>query len=61
MTEKPQTFLDELRFSLLRIMIVTGFRAGEAALLPVDWKRLREYVDSRGQPAGESGGFRRRS
>ena len=33
MTEAPGTFMDELRFSAIRIMIVTGFRIGEAALL----------------------------
>ncbi|WP_226383232.1 hypothetical protein [Burkholderia mayonis] len=32
-------------------------RAGEAALLPLDWKRERSYVDSKGRPAGEAGGI----
>ena len=57
MTEKPRTFTDELRFAGVRTMIITGFRVGEAALLPVDWKRERSYVDAKGRPAGESGGF----
>ena len=38
-------------------MIVTGMRAGEAALLPVDWKRERSYLDAKGRPAGEAGGI----
>ncbi|OXC80737.1 hypothetical protein [Caballeronia sordidicola] len=57
MTEKPRTFMDDLRFAAIRTMIVTGFRAGEAALLPVDWKRERSYLDSKGRPAGEAGGI----
>ncbi|HEX7643464.1 MAG TPA: hypothetical protein VF472_14755 [Burkholderiaceae bacterium] len=57
MTEKPRTFMDELKFAGVRTMIITGFRVGEAALLPVDWKRERSYVDAKGRPAGESGGI----
>jgi hypothetical protein len=57
MTEKPRTFMDDLRFAAVRTMIVTGMRAGEAALLPVDWKRERTYLDSKGRPAGEAGGI----
>ncbi|MFM0503221.1 hypothetical protein [Paraburkholderia caffeinilytica] len=49
--------MDELRFAALRTMIITGMRSGEAALLPVDWKRERTYLDSKGRPAGESGGI----
>lgn len=57
MTEKPRTFMDDLRFAAIRVMIVTGMRAGEVALLPIDWKRERTYLDSKGRPAGESGGI----
>jgi hypothetical protein len=57
MTEKPRTFMDDIRFAALRVMIVTGFRAGEAALLPTDWRRERSYVDSKGRPAGQAGGI----
>jgi hypothetical protein len=57
MTEKPRTFMDDLRFAAVRTMIVTGMRAGEAALLPVDWKRERTYLDSKGRPSGEAGGI----
>jgi len=57
MTERPRTFMDELRFAAVRTLIVTGMRAGEVALLPVDWKRERTYLDSKGRPAGESGGI----
>jgi len=57
MTEKPRTFMDDVRFAAIRTMIVTGLRAGEAALLPVDWKRERTYLDAKGRPAGEAGGI----
>ena len=56
-TEQPKTFLDLLRFSQVKVMILCGLRVGEAALLPVDWKRTREYYDSDGKPAGEHGGY----
>lgn len=57
MTEKPRTLMDELRFAAIRTMVITGFRIGEAALLPVDWKRERTYMDAKGRPAGEIGGI----
>ncbi|PFH12397.1 hypothetical protein BCF11_4878 [Collimonas sp. PA-H2] len=57
MTERPKTFVDELRFAAIRTMIITGLRAGETALLPVDWRRERTYVDAKGQSAGVAGGF----
>lgn len=57
MTERPASFVDELRFAALSTMVVTGFRIGEAALLPVDWRRERTFVDSKGRPAGEAGGL----
>jgi hypothetical protein len=57
MTRDPRTFVDELRFAAIRTMIVTGFRIGEAALLPFDWKRQRNYFDAKGKPAGLSGGI----
>lgn len=57
MTEKPKSFMDELRFAATRTMIITGLRAGEATLLPFDWKRERTYLDAKGQDAGKVGGF----
>jgi hypothetical protein len=57
MTEQPRTFMDELRFATIRIMILTGFRIGEAALLPFDWRSERHYYDSKQRPAGELGGY----
>lgn len=57
MTEKPRTFMDELRFAAIRTVVITGLRVGEAALLPFDWKRERAYLDARGRPAGEAGGI----
>jgi hypothetical protein len=57
MTQDPRTFVDELRFAAIRTMIVTGFRISEAALLPLDWKRQRNYFDEKGRPAGQFGGI----
>lgn len=57
MTEQPQTFMDELRFAAIRIMILTGFRIGEATLLPAEWRTDRHYYDSKQRPAGELGGY----
>ena len=56
-TEEPHGFLDALRFSIIKVMIICGLRIGEAVLLPLDWKREREYFDSKGQSADKSGGF----
>ena len=56
-TETPQTMSDALRFAMVKILIFTGLRVGEVALLPLDWRRTRSYFDSNGKPAGESGGF----
>lgn len=57
MTEKPLTFMDELRFAAIRIMILTGFRIGEATLLPAEWRSDRHYYDSKQRPAGDLGGY----
>jgi hypothetical protein len=57
MTEKPKTFVDELRFAGIKLMIATGFRIGEAVMLPADWKREKTYFDQRGRSAGELGGY----
>ncbi|MDO9421066.1 MAG: hypothetical protein Q7T66_10415 [Herminiimonas sp.] len=57
MTERPRTFMDELRFAAVKTMIFTGLRAGEIVLLPIDWKRERTYLDAKKQPAGKAGGF----
>ncbi len=57
MTEQPLTFMDELRFAAIRIMILTGFRIGEAVLLPANWRTERHYYDSKQRPAGELGGY----
>jgi hypothetical protein len=58
-TEMPRTFSDAIRFAAFKMQIIMGFRIGEAALLPVDWKRWREYLDADGRPAAEHGGFSR--
>lgn len=55
-TEQPRSVLDLLRFSQAKVMLLCGLRVGEACLLPADWKRIREYYDPSGRPAGELGG-----
>jgi hypothetical protein len=57
MTEKPRSFADELRFAGVKLMIATGFRIGEAVMLPADWKREKAYVDRKGRSAAELGGY----
>jgi hypothetical protein len=58
-TETPRTFSDAIRFAAFKVQIIMGFRIGETARLPLDWKRWREYLDADGRPAGERGGFSR--
>jgi hypothetical protein len=58
-TETPLTFSDAIRFAAFKVQIILGFRIGEAAMVPLDWKRWREYLDADGRPAGEHGGFSR--
>lgn len=58
-TETPLSFSDAIRFAALKVQIIMGFRVGEAVLLPLDWKRWREYLDADGRPAGDRGGFSR--
>lgn len=58
-TEKPKTVSDVIRFCQVKLAIVTGFRLGENATVPVDWERWREYVDTDGRLAGEKGGISR--
>jgi hypothetical protein len=59
LTEKPKTFMDAIRFAQALIELLCGFRIGEGILVPADWRRYREYVDTAGNPAGESGGISR--
>jgi hypothetical protein len=55
-TERPASFVDAIRFAAIKVMIITGLRLGEAVRLPNDWKRIQEYYDPDGTPAGELGG-----
>lgn len=56
-TEKPLTLNDAIRFSMVKLLLITGLRVGEIALLPLDWRRTRSYLNEAGKPAGESGGI----
>lgn len=58
-TEAPRSYSDAIRFAAFKVQIIMGLRIGETALLPLDWKRWREYQDADGRPAGERGGFSR--
>ncbi|MBB3146380.1 hypothetical protein FHS21_002795 [Phyllobacterium trifolii] len=58
-TETPRTFSDAIRFAAFKVQIIMGFRIGETASLPLDWKRWVEYLDADGRPAGHRGGFSR--
>lgn len=58
-TAAPRTFADKLRFALLRVMLLCGFRVREACSIPLDWKRFHEHVDLNGRPAGDIGGVSR--
>ncbi len=58
-TERPRTFLDNLRFSQTKLLILTGLRSFEGALLPLNWRQYRDYFDVHGRPASESGGMAR--
>lgn len=55
--EKPKNFIDELRFAGIRLMMLTGFRVGEAVLLPLDWKRIKNYVARGDRKVSDYGGF----
>ena len=56
-TEKPRTLNDAIRFTMVKLLLITGLRVGEIALLPLDWRRTRNYLNEMGKPAGESGGI----
>ena len=58
-TERPTSFLDAIRFAMVKILILSGLREGEVTLIPADWKQVTEYVDTAGIPAGSKGGISR--
>lgn len=43
-TEQPKTFVDAIRFSQIKLAIVSGFRVGENILLPVNWAHWHEHL-----------------
>lgn len=56
-TERPKTFMDEVRFAQTKVLILCGLRIGEVCLMPLDWQRTIDHIDIDGRPAGESGGI----
>ncbi|WP_431269289.1 hypothetical protein [Dankookia sp. P2] len=57
--EEPSSVYDLQLFAAARIHIITGLRAGEVSLLPLDWERWQEWTDIEGVPAGRRGGVSR--
>ena len=57
--EQPISFLDYIRFAIVKVLILTGLRSGEAVTIPADWAQWHDYVDRTGKPAGASGGVSR--
>lgn len=56
-TVQPKSYLDEIRFAQIKVLMLCGLRVGEACMMPRDWLRKRQYIDASGRPAGESGGI----
>lgn len=56
-TKQPKSFVDKLRFAMLKLLVMTGMRVGEVVSIPLDWRRTRSYVDETGAPAGKHGGI----
>jgi hypothetical protein len=56
-TMQPTSSVDFLRFSMLKLLLLTALRVGEVVHIPFDWRRTRSYVDEAGKPAGEKGGI----
>jgi len=56
-TRQPLTYMDRIRFAALRLLILCGFRVGEACTIPADWERIERHVDLEGTPAGLLGGI----
>lgn len=58
-TEKPNTFVDSIRFLQIKLAIISGFRVGENVLLPVDWCRWVEHLTGDREVLAEKGGIAR--
>jgi hypothetical protein len=58
-TEEPRSLHDLQLFAASRLHIITGLRAVEVALLPLNWKHEREWTDINGNAAGLRGGISR--
>jgi integrase len=58
--EMPRSHSDAIRFSAIRLLILTGLRLNEVLMLPSDCLRWESHVDIvTGRPAGEIGGVSR--
>lgn len=55
--ERPVGHQDEVRFAILRLILLTGLRVNEVLMLPADCVVREEHIDVvTGRPAGEVGG-----
>jgi hypothetical protein len=58
-TAEPRSLHDLQLFAAGRAHVITGLRTAEITLLPQDWERWRDWVDVKGEPAGNRGGISR--
>ena len=56
-TKEPEGLVDALRFAQIRLLFLCGLRISEAATIPEDWARVKQYVAADGSPAGSVGGI----
>ncbi|WP_312607896.1 hypothetical protein [Agrobacterium pusense] len=56
---EPHNVSDWIRFSAIKLMIVTGLRAEEVLGAPVGCLSWRDFVDGDGKPSGAGGGVSR--
>jgi hypothetical protein len=56
--ETPRTFSDAIRFAAFKVQIIMGFRIGETAILPLDWKRWRKRALKLQSGVRQKKGFR---
>jgi hypothetical protein len=56
-TKEPIGFVDALRFAQIRMLFLCGLRVSEAASIPADWSREKQYLTVDGRPAAAVGGI----
>lgn len=56
-TEKPNSFTDKIRFSVIQSLILCGFRGNEACMIPIDWQQWLTHTTHTGQSTKSAGGI----